>query len=260
MIVCQAELVHSTAGVDFAAATRGESPSERLLKQVTQRGLAVLGTVGLAGLLLCASSGAAIGKRAVLRISDTETFNCAKNADLCEAIGETSSSSHEEAVLFSDHTAKEHLSAHCRASIPEICPQGATLVVSERFNWFTAPATCDKNGCVPLSGPCTPNPFQPCTPIVWRDKPDLWRFIGCRTLSPDFAFACARHGSPAAMLTNPFESLGASYPDDTFWPAVPGHYRFSSPEEFGPEACRAFRLRHCPPPGINLQIQVTSPG
>lgn len=230
---------------------------------MTRRLVALLPALTVGVLLFAAPPAvapAAARGHAVLRVSDTETFNCKKNADFCEAIGETSSSSHEEAVLFSDHTAREHLSAHCRDSIPGICPPGATIVVSEAFRWFTAPASCDENGCVPLTEPCTPGPFQPCTPIVWRDKPDLWTFIGCRTLSQGFAFACARHGSPAAILTNPVESLGASYPDDTFWPAVPGHYTFTSPEEFGPQICAAFGLRRCPPPGVNLQIQVTKPG
>ena len=213
------------------------------------------------GLVLPGATGAApSGRHPVLHVSDVEVFNCKKNAALCREIQEQSLSSHESAVLFSDQTGRNHLSLHCRVTIPGICPARATAKVSERFRWFAAPAACDENGCHPVTGPCTPQPFQTCTPVIWRAKPDTWTLIGCKELSSRFALGCAQRGSPSVSVVNPIELFGGTYPDDTFWPAVSGHYTFGSPELFGTEVCDFLGLERCPPPGINVQIQVSRLG
>ncbi|HEU4759856.1 MAG TPA: hypothetical protein VFT91_07735, partial [Dehalococcoidia bacterium] len=179
----------------------------------------------------------AAGKIPLYRAEVTESFTC-KDTDFCDAIFETAGFNHESAVLFSDGTAHEEFAIQCRAAIPGICEAGTAQHIVEDFSWFAAPAECDEFGCTPVFGDCVPNPpFLTCVPFFWRDAPDTWTFIGCAELAADSFFTCARRGSPPVTLTDPFELFGGTYPDDTFWPAVPGHYTFASPEQFGPDVC-----------------------
>jgi hypothetical protein len=193
------------------------------------------------------------GRSPLYRIEVKESFVCNDPA-FCDAIFEAPSKNHENAVLYSDGTGHDELVVTCKAEIPGFCRAHATVHISEDFGWFIAGASCDDSGCVPDDGSCVPSDTHGCTgPVFWRDTPDVMRVIGCGELDAGM-LSCARRGSSSVVL----QDWIGSYPDNTFWPAVPGHYTFDSPEQLGMDPCDAFAVRHCPPPGISIQVQVTA--
>lgn len=195
----------------------------------------------------------AAGRTLAYRIEVKESFVC-RDPAFCDAIFEAPLKNHENATLYTDGTGHDDWVITCKAEITGFCRADTTVHLSEDFHWFIAGASCDDAGCVPDDGSCVPSETHGCTaPVFWRATPDVIRVIGCAELD-SWMLSCARRGSPSVAV----EDWIGTYPDNTFWPATPGHYTFDSPEQWGTDPCDSLGLRRCPPAGINIQVQVTA--